>query len=79
MNSKKIVNFLKQIPLWLKIISGILIVILLLVGAFFGYLTLWSFKNNQAEKIIDQRFNQEVAQIPQLKVKNFYYGKATAW
>lgn len=71
MNSKEGIKFFKRIPLWFKIISGLLIVILLLVGTFFGYFALWSFKNSQAEKIIDQRFHQEVAQVPQLKVKNF--------
>lgn len=71
MNSKKYTNFFKRLPLWLRIISGALIVLLVLVGAFFGYFALWNYKNSQAEKLIDQKFHSEVAQISQMKVKNF--------
>lgn len=36
-----------------------------------SYALFWNLKNNQTEKHIDQAFHQEVAQVPQIKVKSF--------
>lgn len=71
MKSKKRGNFFSKLPLWFKIISSIVIVILFLTGLFvYAFLSMIA-EDRKAEKIIDQKFHQEVSQIPQLKIKSF--------
>ena len=71
MKNKKDNNHNQKLPLWLKTFGGFIVIVLLLIGSFFSYFAIWNYKNNQTEKLIDQKFHQEVAQVPQLKVKNF--------
>lgn len=71
MKTKPIHNYLKQFPLWQKIVGSIAFVIFILVASFVGYFIFWNYDNKQAEKLIDQKFHQEIAHIPQLKVTHF--------
>jgi len=68
----KIFNFFKQIPLWLKIVVGIISLILILILGFYSYFFVYlDFKYKQDEKIIDQKFHQEILRVPQMKITSF--------
>lgn len=66
-------KFLKKLPLWVKIIGGIIVFIIFLFGLFAitVFALFYNPEQKQAEKLIEKKFYQEVSQLPQLKVNSF--------
>ncbi len=68
---KKIFQIYKKFPVWLKVVSGFIAMVIVLIIGIAAYIGLWFYKNDQAEKIIDKKFHAEASQMPQLKVNRF--------
>ncbi len=64
-------NFLKKLPLWIKIVGILLGLILLLVISFYVFLFFHFESSKKVEKMIDKKFHEELAQVPELKVEFF--------
>lgn len=64
--------FLKNTLLGLIVVaSAISLLFLIKFGAILGLIAFLNYNDARKEKIIDQKFHQEVAQIPEIKVKSF--------